>query len=143
MAWISQMKVVESRTVFSEGRGNGKAEREFTIAFAPGELKADDLPSIQMWCKQMSEACKCSIDEALPQDSKPRTPEQGGKPAEPDKSQGPATENQLKYIKALVAKKHDPPEVMRQLREEYEIKELKELTFGQASGVIERLKEKK
>jgi hypothetical protein len=139
MAWISQMKVVESRTIKGEEQ-NGRAEREFTVDFLPGELKADDTASIQMWCKQMSEACKCSIDESMPFRAEPRKPE-----SQPDseKKDGPATDNQLKYIKALIAKVRNPPEAMSQLREEYEIKELKELTFGQASGVIERLKEKK
>ncbi len=139
MAWISQMKVVESRTVKGEEQ-NGRAEREFTVDFLPGELKADDIASIQMWCKQMSEACKCSIDESMPFKAEPRKPE--SQPG-PDKTDGPATDNQLKYIKALIAKVRNPPEAMSQLREEYEIKELKELTFGQASGVIERLKGKK
>jgi hypothetical protein len=139
MAWISQMKVVESRTVKGEEQ-NGRAEREFTVDFLPGELKADDKESIQMWCKQMSEACKCSIDESMPFNAGPRKPESQ---PESEKKDGPATEKQIKYIKDLINKKHDPPEIMAALKEEYEIKELKELTFGQASGVIERLKEKK
>ncbi len=139
MAWISQMKVVESRTVKGE-EANGRAEREFTVDFLPGELKADDQESIRMWCKQMSEACKCSIDESMQFKAEPRKPE--AQP-QPDRTDGPATDNQLKYIKALIAKVRNPPEAMNQLKEEYEIKELKELTFGQASGVIERLKEKK
>lgn len=133
------MKIVESRTVKGEEQ-NGRAEREFTVDFQPGELKADDIASIAMWCKQMSEACKCSIDESLPFKAQPRKPESQ---PESDKTDGPSTENQLKYIKALIAKVRNPPEAMNQLREEYEIKELKELTFAQASGVIERLKEKK
>jgi hypothetical protein len=76
----------------------------------------------------------------MPFKAEPRKPESQPEPAKTD---GPATENQLKYIKALIAKVRNPPEAMNQLREEYEIKELKGLTFGQASGVIERLKEKK
>ena len=139
MAWISQMKVTESRTVKGEEQ-NGRAEREFTVDFQPGELKADDMDSINMWCKQMSELCKCSIDESMPFKSEPRKPESQ---PESGKTDGPLTENQLKYIKALITKVRNPPEAMDQLREEYEIKELKELTFGQASGVIERLKGKK
>lgn len=143
MAWISQMKVVESRTVFSEQKGNGKAEREFTISFAPGELKAEDTPSIQKWCKEMSSYCKTSLDEALPYPSAPRTPEQGGKPSEPDKSNDPATQKQVNYIKDLINEKQNPPDVIAQIKEEYEIKELKELKFGQASAIISRLKERK
>jgi hypothetical protein len=139
MAWISQMKVVESRTVKGEEQ-NGRAEREFTVDFLPGELKADDGPAINMWCKQMSEACKCSIDESMQFKAEPRKPESQPEPAKTD---GPSTDNQLKYIKALIAKVRNPPEAMNQLREEYEIKELKELTFAQASGIIERLKGKK
>ena len=142
MAWISEIKVTESRTRMGE-QGNGRAEREFTVSFNQGELQANDSPSINKWCKEMSELCKCAIEESLPPKSEPRTSEQGGKPSEPDKTDGPATDNQLKYIKALVVKERNPPEVMAQLREEYKIKELKELTFGQASGIIERLKEKK
>lgn len=143
MAWISQMKIVESRTVFSEGHGNGKAEREFTVSFAPGELKADDVAAIKMWCKQMSEACKCSIDEALPFENKPRTPEQGGKPAEPPKEPESATLKQIGYIKDLVAKKTKPSEVLEDLKEYFHVKDLTNLNAEQASEAITRLKEKK
>jgi hypothetical protein len=141
MAWILEMKVTESRTNKGE-ESNGRAEREMTVGFNPGELLATDSEAINKWCRDMSQLCKCSIEEAIGKPNQPRIPE-GGKPAQPDKTDGPSTDNQIKYIKALVAKVRDPPEAMNQLREEYEIKELKELTFAQASRVIERLKGKR
>jgi hypothetical protein len=52
----------------------------------------------------------------------------------------PASEKQTNYIKDLMAKKNVK---LQDLLDEYEIKELKQLTKEQAYGAITRLKEKK
>ena len=52
----------------------------------------------------------------------------------------PASDKQTNYIKDLMAKKNVK---LQDVLDEYEIKELKELTKEQAYGAITRLKEKK
>jgi hypothetical protein len=136
MAWISQMKVAESRTIFTENRGNGKAEREMTVSFTPGELLTTDSESIRKYCREMSELCKCSIDEAIGTTSEPREPQKGGAPDKKDNEEK-ATEKQVKFIKSLAGKR------LPDLLKEYEVENLEDLTTEQASGAIELLKEKK
>lgn len=140
MSWISQMKIMESRTAFSDERGNGKAEREMTVSFVPGELLTTDNESIRKYCKELSELCKCSIDEAIGTTTQPREPQKGG-PQPDKKGVGPkASAPQVKFIKDLLTdKKIDEQELLK----EYEISKLEELTKEQAMGAIKLLKEKK
>lgn len=145
MAWISQMKVGESRTIMVEGK-NGKAEREFTVSFIPGELLTTDNAGIRVYCREMSELCKCSIDEAIGTTSEPREPAKGGAPQTPASTSGqpgkkePATDKQLDFIRKLLTEKKAN---LQELLDNYEVKELKDLTKEQANGAIKILKEKK
>jgi len=143
MAWISQMKVSESWTIFSESRGNGKAEREMTVSFTPGELLTNDTDSIRKYCREMSELCKCSIDEAIGTTSEPREPK-GGTADKKDETPEAITDPQLKFIKDLLARHSKKyPKILDELKEQYQITKVDELTKEQANGVITQLKEKK
>ena len=142
MAWIKEMKIMLGRTIFSEGKGNGKAEREMTVSFTPGELLTTDSDSIRKYCREMSELCKCSIDEAIGTSSEPREPAKGGAPQTPASTSEPekATDKQLDLIRRLLSEKKVNGQ---ELLTHYEVQDITQLTKDKASGAIKLLKEKK
>jgi hypothetical protein len=129
MAWISQVKVVDSRTNFKE-KGNGKCEREMTVSFAPGELKAEDSKQIGLYFRQFGELVKCGVDEALGFTSEVREPPKG-KAEEPSE---PATEKQVKFLQKLAGER------VKEVLEHYEVQKLSDLRIDQASEAISKLK---
>ena len=61
MAWITQIRIVDSRTVKNEDV-NHKCEREMTLSFPMGELRADDKVLISKWARETGELVKAEID---------------------------------------------------------------------------------
>ncbi len=64
MAWITQIRVAQSKTVF-EASGNAKAEREFTISIEPGQLRADDEKGIVELVRDMAKLIQMTIQDGL------------------------------------------------------------------------------
>jgi len=136
MAWITQIRVADSRTVKNEDV-NHKCEREMTLNFEMGEVRADDKATISKWTREVGELVGAEIDLHF----KGITPEAKGKDSEkPSPAAEKVTDKQVEFIKKLLAdKKVDPQELLGH----YEIKDIKELTKEQASGAIKLLKERK
>lgn len=129
MAWISQMKVVDSRTNFKE-KGNGKCERELTLSFAPGELKADDTKAIQVYFRGIGELVKCEVDLVLGFSSDVREPPKAKADDPPEK----ATDKQVKFLQKLAGER------VKEVLDHYDVEKLSDLTIDQASEAISKLK---
>jgi len=140
MAWITQIRIADSRTVKNEDV-NHKCEREMTLSFPMGELKADDKALISKWARETGELVKAEIDLYM----RGITPEVKGRDSETKKDDSEsATPKQVAFVKDLIArlsKKY--PNLLSDLLKEYEVDKLEDMTKGQISGAIELLKEKK
>lgn len=65
MPWVEQIRVADGRTIQPKQYESAKAEREMIISFAPGELKTDDLPTINRYYHDVGQLVKLAVDEEL------------------------------------------------------------------------------
>lgn len=90
MAWITQIRVANSKTVSPRQYESAKAEREFIISFAPGELKTTDEAAINVYCRDMGTLVSLAVDEGIGLPSEVREPSTKSAPprnVEPPKGQ--------------------------------------------------------
>jgi len=153
MPYVTQMRIGDNRTVFLEG-GSKKCEREFTMSFAPGELRADDAASISKYAREMGELVRLSIAEGLqgaqpevrvppvsaatkPTQASPAVPAAAPSktpPTRDDEDDGaPATERQLNALRAI---RKNVPGIVNSLLKESGVEQLEQLTAHKASVMI-------